>query len=146
MDNRNTKNLPANTAPKGIDIADLIAYRAKGLTLTDIAKLTGCTHGNVSQRLTDAGLESLENFETHKAKVFEHKQREIVNHLTGDKIEKMSAYQAVGAASLLQDKIMALRGQSGIVVEHRHIIADLRDAQDRLRKAGVVIDIEHDDS
>jgi hypothetical protein len=56
----------------------------------------------------------------------------------------MSGLQKITGAAILQDKIMALRGQASTIIEHRSIIADLRDAQDRLRKAGVVIDIEHD--
>jgi hypothetical protein len=114
------------------------------LTVTDIAKLTGCDHSNVSRRLAEANLDTLSNFQTHKDKAFEHLQRRTLTNITDEELKKASPASKVLMAGVLQDKIMALRGQASTIIEHRSIIADLRDAQDRLRKAGVVIDIEHD--
>jgi predicted DNA-binding protein YlxM (UPF0122 family) len=139
------KNPPTNTTYKDIDIENLIAYRKRGLSLTEIAKIEGCSHQNVGERLKKANLEGLANFREYKDTKLEVVQRDIINSLHADDIKDMSGLQKITGAAILQDKIMALRGQSGIVVEHRHIIADLRDAQDRLRKAGVVIDIGSDE-
>ena len=137
-----TDNLPekANTAPKGIDIADLIEYRSKGLTMEEIAKLTGCDHSNVSRRLKEADLETLDNFETHKAKAFEHLQRRTVKNITDDEIKRLNPLQRVTAAAILQDKIMALRGQASTIIDHRHLVVDLGAAIQRLREeqAGII--------
>lgn len=127
-------NLPAKYAPKGIDIADLIEYRSKGLTVTEIAKLTGCDHSNVSRRLAEADLESLDRFETHKAKTFEHLQRRAVQNITDEELKKTTAAQRVWIAGVLQDKIAALRGQASQIVDHRHLVIDLGAAIQRLRE------------
>jgi predicted transcriptional regulator len=145
-DIKTTKNLPANTAPKYIPIEDILEYHKRGLTQRDIATLLGITQQSVQERLKNANVEGLSRFQDHKDKVFEHKQREIIDSLSGSDIKDMSGLQKITGAAILQDKIMALRGQASTIIEHRSIIADLRDAQDRLRKAGVVIDIEHNDS
>ena len=128
-----TDNLPASTGPKGIDITDLIEYRAKGLTMEEIGKLTGCSHANVSQRLAEAELESLDRFETHKAKGFEHLQRRALKHITDEELKKASPASKVLMAGVLQDKIMALRGQATQIVDHRHLVVDLDKAVERLR-------------
>jgi hypothetical protein len=136
------KNLPASSAPKNIPIEDIIHYQSKGLTTSEIANLVKCSEQNVRARLQEANLQSLDRFRDHKDTVFEHKQREILNHLAGTDIKAMSGLQKITGAAILQDKIMALRGQASTIIEHRSIIADLRDAQDRLRKAGGIIDID----
>ena len=146
MTDKPTDNTPATTnnssGPKGIDIADLIEYRKRGLSTTEIGKLTGCSHANVVQRLQTAGLENLDRFRDHKDTVFEHTQREIIKSVTGDKLKDMSGLQMVTAAAILEDKIRAIRGQANQIIEHRSIIADLRDAEQRLRDAGMVIEAE----
>lgn len=137
-----TDNLPAkaNSAPKGIEIESLIAYRKKGLTLQEIATLTGCTKQTVSERLQGADLEGLEIFREHKDKTLEHKQREIVKSLTGEKINSMSGLQAITAAAILQDKIMALRGQASQIVDHRHMVVSLDAAIEQLRAEQLPVD------
>ena len=129
-------NLPAkpSTAPKGIDIADLIAYRKKGLTLEEIGTLTGCTKQTVSERLQEANLEGLESFREHKDIVLEHQQREIVKSLTGAKIKDMSGLQLITGAAILQDKIQVIRGQATEIIDHRVLTLDLNKAIEQLRQ------------
>ncbi len=129
-----TDNLPASTAPKGIPIEDLIEYRSKGLTTTEIGKLTGCDHSNVSRRLAEADLESLDRFETHKAKTFEHIQRRALKNITDEELKKASPASKVLMAGVLQDKIMALRGQASEIIDHRHLVVDLGKAIEAMRK------------
>jgi hypothetical protein len=123
----------ASTAPKGIDIADLIEYRKKGLSLSEIATLTGCSRENVCVRLQHADLEGLDVYRDNKDKVFEHKQREISKTLTGDKLKGMSALQAITGMAILQDKIQAMRGQATEIIEHRNITIDLSKAYEAMR-------------
>jgi len=131
-----SENLPASTAPKGIELERLIGYRKKGLTCEEIGTLTGCTRQAVSERLKDIDLEGLDTYRDHKDAVLEHRQREIVAKcLTGDKIEKLSAYQAVGALSLLQDKIMVMRGQANNITENRNISIDLSKAYEAMKQS-----------
>jgi predicted DNA-binding protein YlxM (UPF0122 family) len=128
-----TNNLPASSAPKYIPIETLIEYRKKGLTLEEIGTLTGITKQSVSERIRNADLEGLEQFNDHKDKVFEHKQREIVKSLTDAKVKEMSGLQLITGAAILQDKIMALRGQASTIIDHRHLTVDLNRAIEQLR-------------
>jgi hypothetical protein len=138
-------NLPATTtptkppakssAPKYIPLADLIAYRKKGLTLQEIATLKGCATSSVAERLRQVDLEGLENFREQKDKVFEDTQREILKTLSPDRIKTMSPGTAVTAAAILEDKIRAIRGQATEIIEHRQLQVDLNKAIDQLRKA-----------
>lgn len=140
-------NLPASTAPKGIDIADLIEYRKKGLSYTEIGALTGCSRENVCQRFRDADLEGLEVYSNHKDKVFEHKQREIAKTLTGDKLKGMSALQAITGMAILQDKIMVMRGQANNITENRNISIDLSRAYEAMKQSrGESVDTPVDNS
>lgn len=140
-----TTKPPANTAPKGIPIEDLIAYRAKGLSTTEIGKLTGCDHSNVARRLKEAELESLDRFQEHKDKVFEHTQRELVKSITGGDIKAMSGLQKITGAAILQDKIMAMRGQATQIIEHRSLVVDLNRVADQLRaEQGSIVDLPVD--
>ncbi len=137
------KDLKASTAPKGIDIADLIAYRKKGLTLEEIGTLTGCTKQTVSERLQEANLEGLESFREHKDIVLEHQQREIVKSLTGAKIKDMSGLQLITGAAILQDKIQVIRGQATEIIDHRIMVLDLNRAIEQLRaEQGAPTDVE----
>lgn len=144
-------NLPVSTAPKGIPIETLIEYRKKGLSLTEIATLTGITKQTVSERLKDIDLEGLEIYNNHKDKVFEHKQREIANSLTGSKINNMSALQAITGMAILQDKIMVMRGQANNITENRNISIDLSKAYEAMRQSqgntqGNTVDIPVDNT
>ena len=76
-----TNHPPANSAPKGIDIESLIDYRKRGLTLQEIATLTGCSKQSVHERLQLVDLDGLETFRKHKDATLEHKQRKIVKSL-----------------------------------------------------------------
>jgi len=125
-------------APKDIAIEDLIEYRKRGLSLPEIAKLEGCSHQNVHERLKKANLEGLDKFRDNKDAVFEHKQREIVNCLNADKLKDMSGLQLITGAAILQDKIQVIRGQASDIVEHRTINASLDEITERMRSAGML--------
>jgi hypothetical protein len=128
------ERIKANTAPKGIDIADLIEYRKKGLSVDDIAKLTGCDHSNVSRRLADADLPSLDNYRTNKDYAFEHLQRRTIKNVTDADIKRMNPLQRITAAAILQDKIQVIRGQATEIIDHRVLTVNLSQAIEMLRK------------
>jgi hypothetical protein len=71
-------------------------------------------------------------------------ERKHLNKLVGGESKKPMEDMTV--AAIAGDKGRVIRGQVTSIVSHVNIITDLRDAQDRLRKAGGIIDIEHDDS
>ena len=130
----NSEHVPTSTAPKGIEIENLIDYRKRNLTLQEIATLTGCSKENVCQRLRDADLDGLETFREYKDVTLEHKQREIVKSLTDAKVKGMSGLQLITGAAILQDKIQVIRGLSSEIVDHRVLTLDLNKAIEQLRQ------------
>ena len=136
----------ALTAPKGIAIEDLIEYRKKGLSTTEIGLLTGCDHSNVSRRLKEAELESLDNFRTNKDISFEHLQRRTLKNITDEEIKSTSMLQRVTAAAILQDKIQVIRGLSSEIVDHRVLTLDLNKAIEQLRQEQGIDTIDVDNS
>ena len=123
--------------PKYIPIEDLIEYSNKGLSGGEIAAIVGCSVTNVNARLKDADLKGLDRFRKNKDKVFEHKQREIVQSLSGHKLKGMSGLQLITGAAILEDKIRAIRGQATEVVDHRVLVADISAVMARLQSLGV---------
>jgi hypothetical protein len=121
-------------ASKDISIEDILYYRSKNLSTTEIAKLTGCDHSNIVRRLQSVKLQSLQNFSTYKDQVFEHKQREVLNSLTDVKIKAMSGLQAITGAAILEDKIRIIRGQATDIVDHRVLQVDMVKAVQLLRQ------------
>ncbi len=135
-----TKHDLPNSARKGIPIEDILEYRKKRLTCEEIATLTGCSKQNVVQRLKEYDLQGLDNFRQNKDNVFEHTQRKLINTLTDEDIKKASFSQRMLGVGLLQDKIQVLRGDATDITEHRVIVANLAEATERMRKAGLLRD------
>ena len=136
-----TTSVPAIT-PSGastiIPIERLIEYRRKGLTMKEIGLLCECSEANVSKRLKHVDMDGLDVFSKHKAEVFESKQRELINVLTPDKLNNMSASQAIVGAAILQDKIQTMRGNATEIIDHRVITASLEEITKRMRDQGMI--------
>ena len=136
------KNLPEQapehtiqpTSPKGIDIEDILAYKKKGLSHSEIGKVVGCSEQNVSKRIQSMELESLSNFRDNKDHVFEHLQRKIVKSIGDGQLNSMSGLQLITGAAILQDKIQVIRGLSSEIVDHRVLTLDLNKAIEQLRQ------------
>ena len=109
----------ANYAPKKIPIEDIIHYKAKGLSHQEIANIIGCNKSNVTNRLKEANVESLNNYNKYKDVVFEHLQRRTINKVTDDEIKRMNPLQRVTAAAILEDKIRHIRGQATDIQDHK---------------------------
>ncbi len=122
-----------STAHKDINVESLIAYRKKGLTLEEIASLTGCTKQTVDYHLKRIDFEGLDQFRDGKDIIFEHHQRRVVNSLTDDDIKSASMLQRVTAAAILQDKIQVIRGQATEIIDHRVMVLDLGKAIQAMR-------------
>ena len=143
------RNKPKGTALKGpsnpIPIERLIELRQKGNSYADVGAIVGCSAANVCERLQNADLDGLELYSRHKAQVFEDKQRKILNAITDEKMDNMSAAQAVVAAAIMEDKIRLIRGQATEIIDIRQISIDLESITKRMQetlKTGEVIDVE----
>ena len=138
----NKKTKTEAVALKGVSnpipIERLIELRQKGNSLSDVGAVVGCSAQNVSDRLKKVDLEGLELFSKHKAQVFEAKQRQILDAITDEKMDNMSAAQAVVAAAIMEDKIRLIRGQATEIIDIRQISIDLEEITKRLKSEDVI--------
>ena len=127
------QTMPSKFAPKDIPIEDILHYKAKGLSHQEIANLTGCDKSNVTCRLAEANIESLNNFSTYKDKAFEYLQRKVLNDITDAEVKRLNPLQRITGAAILEDKIRAIRGQATDIIEHRQLTIDLSKVCDAIR-------------
>ena len=111
-----TENLTDNSKykPKDIPIESIIEYRKKGLKMSEIGKLLGCDHSNISRRLqlVEQDLDNLDAFKLHRADILALNGRKLLSHITQEKLEKAPLGTLVLAACQLYDKERLERGQS----------------------------------
>jgi predicted DNA-binding protein YlxM (UPF0122 family) len=124
---------------KNIPIETIIEYRNRGLSYTEIAKLTGCSRQNVQQRLetVEYSKEDIENFKKHRGDVFAFLQSKLLNSIDSDAIKGMQPYQRIVGASILFDKERLELGKSTgniNILEVTATIDDLQRQADELRK------------
>ena len=112
-----TDNLPEpKDWHKKIPIETIIALHDKDLTHEQISKLTGCSPSNITQRLHREGITTLKNHTAKKDKIFEWLQRKILQTISLEDIQKAPFGTRLTAIAILQDKIMAIRGELPSVV------------------------------
>ena len=125
---------------KNIPIETIIEYRNRGLSYTEIAKLTGCSRQNVQQRLetVEYSKEDIENFKKHRGDVFAFLQSKLINSIDSDAIKGMQPYQRIIGASILYDKERLEQGKSTgniNILEVSATIEDLQRQAEVLRKS-----------
>jgi len=133
-------------ASNPIPLERLIELRQKGNSFADVGAIVGCSAQNVAERLAKADLDGLELYSRHKAQVFEAKQRKILDAITDEKMDNMSAAQGVVAAAIFEDKIRLIRGQATEIIDIRQISIDLEAITKRMQetlKTGDVIETEY---
>jgi predicted transcriptional regulator len=123
----------------------MIAYRKKGLTLQEIATLTGCTKQTVHYHMEQADLDGLESYAQHKADLIEIKQRELSKSLTSDDHKKMSGLQKIIGLKVQEETIRLMRGQATEIHDHNVLVCNVNKAIEQLRQEqGSIIDIPVD--
>ena len=102
------------TGPKGINLAAILDYYAKGLKPTEIARLLNCNHANIHRRLARAAAELSEakDYREHRADYFSVLQLRALKQVTSSALKKQSAAQNATIAAILYDKERLERGQS----------------------------------
>lgn len=121
-----------------VPLEDIIEYRNKGLTLQEIADLTGRCKQTIHERLETAGYnpERLKNFTKNRADMFAHIQSQLLNSLTPEAINAMLPHHRVLSSAILFDKERLERGKSTSnvsVVEIQGSIEDLRRQAESIR-------------
>ena len=97
---------PLSNAAKGIDLADIIDLRKRGLSHGAIGKVLGCTKKNIQKRLRWASneVDRIENFKTYKGDVLAIHQRRILDSIDQGTIKKAGLRDRVLAFGVLHDK------------------------------------------
>jgi len=107
------KDLPKPTKwHKKIPIEVILELHSKELSHDQIAKITGCTHSNITQRLQRTGITSLSNYKANRGDLFALLQSKILNTITEADIKKASLLQRVTASGILYDKERLERDKS----------------------------------
>ncbi len=132
-------SLPDNTSGKhkDIPIADIIEFKAKGLTHQQIADLVGCSKTNVTERLQTVTqeIDSVKNFKKHRADTFAVIGHRLINSLTPEVIKEMSGLQMMTAAGIAYDKERLERDLSTENVSHDVLIGTASDKRKAYEEA-----------
>jgi hypothetical protein len=138
--------LPSECRMKNIPMEIILKYHNAGLTHGEIAKLVGCSEGNIKQRLrhVDNDPEATQHFQTHKSGVLGGLERRL-SSLTDAEVKEMSPLQRLTGFGIVFDKKRLVDGQSTENVSHlhRHHENDGRidEIMTRLEKLGVDVTI-----
>ena len=104
----------SSSAHKDISLIRLIELKKKGLSFQEVAAIAKSSKQNVQQRLEpfmDA-IQHLDAIKEHRADHLTVISHSVLSSLTGEDIQKASAYQRVGMAGLLHNMERLERGQS----------------------------------
>ena len=125
-------NPHGSTGPKGIPIETLLEYRAKGLTIIEVSKLVGTSIENVQRRLANLSLDTLDQFNNHKAAIYDIVERKHLNKLVHE--ESKRPMEDMTVAAIAGDKGRVIRGLATEVVDHRVLQIDALAAVKELRR------------
>ena len=125
-------NPHGSTGPKGIPIERILAYKAKGLSLNEMAKLLDCSDDNIKKRIKDLSIETLNDFNDHKASIYDIVERKHLNKLLDD--ESKRPMEDMTVAAIAGDKGRVIRGLATEVVDHRVLQIDALAAVKELRR------------
>mgnify|MGYP001565151747 FL=1 len=107
---------PSPTAkfrPKNTPYELIYDYRKRGLTMPQIAQLCHVHESAIYRMIERHGdVEDVERWKTHRADIMSAKQRELLSHITPDRIKKMNPRDMVVSFGILYDKERLERGLS----------------------------------
>jgi predicted DNA-binding protein YlxM (UPF0122 family) len=129
---------PNSSAPKGIPLSKIVALHAKGISLSEIAAVVGCSKQAISDRLKGTNLDDLRDYQDNKPLHMTHLQKRLVDSLSDADITKMSPYQRIIGSAILEDKFMPKQQQTTNVLAISVIVESI---DKRIRKHDDVQDI-----
>ena len=132
MTDKALTNPHGSTGPKGIPIERILALKAKGLSLNDMAKLLDCSDDNIKKRIKDLSIETLNDFNDHKASIYDIVERKHLNKLLDD--DSKRPMEDMTVAAIAGDKGRVIRGLATEVVDHRVLQIDALAAVKELRR------------
>jgi len=107
---------PLSNCAKGIDLADIVDLRKRGLSHGAIAAVLGCSKRNIQFRLSRIAheVDRVENFKTYRGHVLAIHQKRLLDSLDKATINKAGLRDRVLAFGVLYDKEMReVKGEEG---------------------------------
>lgn len=97
-----------------IPVEQLLMYALQGKSYHEIAKLTGCTHQNVSARLKahKNQIDAYLTFKQDPAALWEFQEFRVLNSVADVDINKARLAEKATFAGIARDKVRLQRGQS----------------------------------
>ncbi len=108
-----------STANKDIPIELLLELKRKNLNNSEIAKVVGCHHSNVSRRLAPYKdkLARIDNYDKYKADIFTLMQMDATDSIKPEDWKKVPVPSRILGICQLEDKIRLRKGQSTANIE-----------------------------
>jgi hypothetical protein len=102
------------TKTASMSITEMVDLKAKGLSLSQIGRMSGISKQAVSQRLKTNGLdpEEIGTFTRDRSLILRGKQKLVLGAITPEKVATMSVRDAAVAAGILIDKQRLIDGES----------------------------------
>lgn len=98
---------------KHIDHRKTIELAQQGLSHSEIAKIQGCDHSNITRVLQRYGVtDNYKDYKQHRADILAGLQHRLLSSITDNDIQKTPAIQRIMAAGILYDKERLERGLS----------------------------------
>ena len=119
------------STPKGIPIETIIELKTRGLNNTQIAKICGCSKENIRIRLRPllSDLASLPFYKRHRGDVLALRQKQIMDSMDEDTIEKASLKDRGIVFGILYDKERLERGKSTANVAYMDLVRAEKEKQ-----------------
>jgi len=112
-----------------VPIETLMAMRFKKMTQAQIAEKTGLSQQTISRRLSECKLDGLEDFKNYRADVFSHKQRELLDALTPEKIASMSGRDLIISLGVLYDKERLERNKATHIIDYGKVKNEIEELE-----------------
>lgn len=115
------------SSPKSIPIESILEYRAKGLSMPDIAKLLGCSTVNIYNRLDryEDYVAGLDSYRKNKSVILDLKQSMLLDNVNPESIKGMSVRDSVVSFGILYDKQALHEGRATSIVNYSDISNDI---------------------
>ncbi len=107
---------PLPNAYKGIDLADIVDLRKRGLSHGAIAKVLGCSKRNIQIRLKSIvdEVDKVDSFKSHRGDLLALHQKRLLDSINKGAIDKAGLRDRVLAFGVLYDKEMHATGKGAI--------------------------------
>ena len=134
-DNLPEPHLDRYPGAKGIAIEDIVDLQSRGLSNTQIAKVLGCDHSNISRRLRPLiqTIDHTHKYRKNRALLLAYEQQRIRQAITDADIAKASLRDKVLSIAILFDKERLESGLSTQNIAYADIVKARDQAKDELK-------------